>query len=295
VPPDQAAQIKAAGGVVSVVPAASWEHLEPYFEYGPFEDLNVRKALIHAINREQIVNVAFKGAGAVMNGPTPPVVYHSLENPDFAKNFPQVAAKYKLPVYNYDPNMAKQLLDQAGWVPGPDGIRVKNGEKLSFEYGTTRNATRQAIQALVSNDLKQVGIDAQQVNYPRGFFDDDGPVATGKTKLAQFAYNQISTNDYGPYDSSQWNTEAQPAAQNRQHYKNEKVDQANRLFGSTVSRAEQAEQSAIVQTEMMKDVAVIPLVQRANIEIYSAKLQNRKTTNTSFAQWWNIGSWYFAR
>jgi hypothetical protein len=46
---------------------------------------------------------------------------------------------------------------------------------------------------------------------------------------------------------------------------------------------------------MMKDVAVIPLVQRANIEIYSAKLQNRKTTNTSFAQWWNIGSWYFAR
>jgi peptide/nickel transport system substrate-binding protein len=293
VPPDQSDQIKAAGGVVAVVPAASWEHLEPWFEYGPFKDRAVREAMIHAINRQQIVNVAFKGGGAVMNGPVPPVVFHSLENPDFAKNFPQSAAKYKLPVYNYDANMAKQMLDQAGWVAGPDGIRAKGGEKLSFEYGTTRNATRQAIQALVANDLKQVGIDAQQVNYPRGFFDDDGPKATGKTKLAEFAYVQTSTSDFSPYDSAQWNSEEHPSGQNQQHYKNEKVDQANRLFGSTVSRAEQAEQSAIVQTEMMKDVAVIPLVQRANIEIYSSKLQNRKTTNTSFAQWWNIGSWYF--
>jgi len=295
VPPDQSDQIKAAGGVVSVVPAASWEHLEPWFEYGPFKDVNVRKAMAHAINREQIVNVAFKGAAAVMNSPVPPVVHHSLENPDFAKNYPESAAKHKLPIYAFDQNMAKQLLDQAGWVPGPDGIRAKGGEKLSFEYGTTRNATRQAIQALVANDLKQVGIDAQQVNYPRGFFDDDGPKATGKTKLAQFAYVQTSTSDFSPYDSAQWNSEAQPAAQNQQHYKNEKVDTANRLFGSTVDRAEQAEQSAIVQFEMMTDVAVIPLVARANIEIYSGKIKNRKTTNTSFAQWWNIGSWYFER
>jgi peptide/nickel transport system substrate-binding protein len=295
VPPDQADQIKAAGGVVSVVPAASWEHLEPWFEYAPFKDKAVLQAMIHGINRQQIVNVAFKGAGAVMNGPVPPAVFHSLENPDFAKNFPETAAKYKLPVYAFDQAKAKQLLDQAGWVAGPDGIRAKGGEKLSFEYGTTRNATRQAIQALVANDLKAIGIDAQQVNYPRGFFDDDGPKATGKTKLAQFAYVQTSTSDFSPYDSSQWNSELQPAAQNQQHYKNEKVDQANRLFGATVSRAEQAEQSAIIQTEMMNDVAVIPLVQRANIEMFSAKLKNRKTTNTSFAQWWNVASWYFER
>jgi peptide/nickel transport system substrate-binding protein len=294
VPPEQSAQIEAAGGVVSAVPAASWEHLEPWFEYEPFKDINVRKALIHAINREQVVNVAFKGAAAVMNGPNPPAVFHSLEHPNFATEFPDVAAQYKLPIYNYDPAMANQLLDQAGWVMGGDGIREKGGEKLSFEYGTTRNATRQAIQALVSNDLKQVGIDAQQVNYPRGFFDDDGPRATGKTKLAQFAYVGTSASNYDPYDSAEWNTEAKPAGTNTQHYKNDKVDQANRLYSATVDRNEQALQSAIVQVEMMNDVAVIPLVARANIEIYSAKLMNRKTTNTSFAQWWNIGSWYFA-
>jgi len=44
---------------------------------------------------------------------------------------------------------------------------------------------------------------------------------------------------------------------------------------------------------MMNDVAVIPLVQRTNIEIYKTSLQNRKVTNSSISQWWNIGTWYF--
>ena len=57
------------------------------------------------------------GTGAVHTAPG-----HGQE--DF-----EIGQKYKLPVYNYDVNMAKQLLDQAGWVPGPDGIRAKGGEK----------------------------------------------------------------------------------------------------------------------------------------------------------------------
>lgn len=298
VPPDQSDQIKAAGGVISSVPAASWEHLEPRIRdaedgFTPFGDTAVRQALLYAINREQIVKTVFKGAGAVMNTPTPPSVWHSLENPNFAKEFPDLAAKYQLPKYTYDPAKAKQLLEDAGWKVGPDGIRVKNGQKLSFEYATTQNTTRQAMQALVANDLKQVGMDAQVVFYPRGFFDPSGPNATGKTELAQFAYTQTSLSNYDPYDSKEWNTAEYTGGQNRQHYKNEKVDAANRLYSAAVERKEQAENSAIVQVEMMKDAAVVPLVQRANIEIYSNKLQNRKTTNSSIPQYWNIGTWYF--
>jgi len=298
VPPDQSDQIKAAGGVVASVPAASWEHLEPVFAdaadgFTPFSDPAVRQALIYAINRDQIVRTVFKGAGAVMNGPTPPVVWHSLENPNFAKEFPDLASKYKLPTYGYDPAKANQLLDQAGWVKGGDGIRAKGGQKLSFEYGTTRNTTRQAIQALVANDLKAVGMDAAVVNYPQGFFSPDGPKATRKTELAQFAYVGTSLSNYDTYDSKEWNTAEYTGGQNNQHYKNNAVDAANRRYAASADRKEMAEQSAIAQVEMMKDVAVVPLVQRANIEIYSGKLQNRKTTNSLAAQWWNLGQWYF--
>jgi peptide/nickel transport system substrate-binding protein len=298
VPPDQSDQIKAAGGVVSNVPAASWEHLEPVFQdaldgYTPFGDLAVRQALMYGINRDQIVKTVFKGAGAVMNGPNPPAVWHSLENPNFAKEFPDIAAAHKLPLYAYDVAKANATLDAAGWVKGGDGIREKGGQKLSFEYATTRNTTRQAIQALIGADLKAIGMDPVITNYPTGYFNPDGPKATRKTELAEFAYVGTSSTNYDPYDSKEWNTDENPGAQNNQHYKNDKVDQANRKFSATVDRKELALQSAIVQEEMMKDVAVIPLVQRANIEIYSGKMMNRKTTNTSIAQWWNVSQWYF--
>jgi peptide/nickel transport system substrate-binding protein len=292
--PDQTEQIEAAGGTVISKVAASWEHLDPYFEYEPFKDAKVRQALIYGINRKQIVDVVFKGKSAVLDSPVPSSVYHSLANPEFAKEFPDLASKYQLPVYNFDQNKAKQLLDEAGWKDtNGNGIRDKGGVELAFEYATTRNTTRQAIQALVSNDLKQIGIDAQQVNYPRGYFDPEGPINTGKCKLCQFAYTQLTTSNFDAWDESQLVTAENPGAPNRQQYRNPKVTQAAQLFKSTLDRKEQADYSAQVQVEMMKDVATIPLVSRPTIEIYRNTMMNRKTTNSSFPQWWNITQFYF--
>jgi len=294
VPPEQSDQIKAAGGLVVSVPSATWEHIDFRMDCGPFTDRNVREAMIHAINREQIVNVVYKGAAAVLNGPEPGFIFHSLENPDFAKNFPALAAKYKLPIYNFDQAKANSMLDAAGWVKGSDGIRAKGDQKLSFEYATTRNATRQAIQALVANDLKAVGIDAQVVNYPTGYFNEDGPIATGKFKLCEFAYSTQTTSSLSPtFDSTQINTEAYPGGQNRSHYSNPEADNAVRNFDGELARDKQAEYSAQFQQIYMQDVATVPLVQRPQIEIYTGKLKNRKTTNTSIPMWWNIGQWYF--
>ena len=58
-----------------------------------------------------------------MNTVTPPLAFHSLDNPDFAKSFPDIAAKYKLPNNDYNPDQAKKLLDAAGWVDSNgDGV-----------------------------------------------------------------------------------------------------------------------------------------------------------------------------
>jgi peptide/nickel transport system substrate-binding protein len=293
VPPEQCPQITAAGGVCASVPGPIWEHLDPYFGYAPFADKNVRQALLQAINRKQIVDVVYKGGAAVMNSPVPPSVYFSLDSPDFAKEFPDLAAKYKLPIYAFDQGAANALLDKAGWVKGADGIRAKGGEKLSFEYGTTRNATRQAIQALVHADLKAVGIDAVTVNYPQGFFAPDGPIATGKTKLAQFAYSQSNYSTFDVYSEDELWTPEDIGKQNRQQYKNSKVTEMNRAMNAEIDRKKFAELAAQIQVEMMNDVALIPMVQRANIEVYRNTLQNRKVTNSSVSRWWNLQQWYF--
>jgi len=294
VPPAQSDDLKANGVTIDNVPYASWEHIDFYFDYPPFADKRVREAFIRGIDRQRIVNVVWKGQTKAVNGPVPPLVRHSLENPDFAKNYPDLAAKYKLPTYPFDRAAANRLLDEAGWVKGSDGIRAKNGQKLSFEYATTNNSTRIAMQTLVQDDLKQLGVDAVLKQYTAGeFFDPQGPIAKGTCKLCQFAYTQTSTTDFSPWDANRARTEDNPGLPNRQQYKNAKVTQANQTFSSDLDPKVVAEASATAQVEMMNDIAVIPLVQRLNIEVFRSNLQNKKTTNTSFAQTWNAAQWYF--
>ncbi len=62
--------------------------------------------------------------------------------------------------YDYDPELAKQMLDDAGWVVGDDGVRVKDGERFTFTIMNRnsrpeRTAIAQAIQAY----LKEVGVE----------------------------------------------------------------------------------------------------------------------------------------
>ena len=65
------------------------------------------------------------------------------------------------------PDQAKQMLDSAGWTVASDGIRAKNGVRLSFSMSTTAGAkAREQAQALVQQNLKAVGIDMQIKNFP---------------------------------------------------------------------------------------------------------------------------------
>jgi ABC-type transport system substrate-binding protein len=291
--PEESAQMKAAGYVVDTTPGTTLEYIGFWFEYQPFEDRAVREAIMRGINRQRIADEIFGGSAVVVNGPVLPNVYHSLENPRFASEFPVLSWEYSLPEYEYDPAEANRLLDAAGWVRGPDGVRAKDGQRLSFEYAAPRNATRQAIQELAAQDLRQLGIDPQVVNYARGFRDMDGPIYTGKCKFCQMELVSTPGSSFEQWTPSPYNTEMIVYWPNWQLYRNEKVTQANQLFKTTIDRAQVAEQSAIIQVQLMTDVAIVPIVQRSTVEIYRSTLKNRRTAGTGISQWWNITQWYF--
>jgi peptide/nickel transport system substrate-binding protein len=62
----------------------------------------------------------------------------------------------------YDPQAAGKLLDEAGWKPGSDGIRVKDGKRFSFTLlANNGNEVRRDIATLVQDDLKQIGIEVK--------------------------------------------------------------------------------------------------------------------------------------
>ncbi len=64
---------------------------------------------------------------------------------------------------NGDIEAAKKLLDDAGWVPGADGIRAKGGKKLEIEYCTTTRQYRIDAITLIASQLTPLGIKAKVV------------------------------------------------------------------------------------------------------------------------------------
>ena len=109
-----------------------------------FQDLRVRQALAHAVNIDQMIRYVLYGYGTQSTGIFTPEMW--FFNPDV-----QPLA--------YDPEKAKQLLEAAGWVPGPDGVRVKDGKRFAFTLITNNgNVIRSDIATLVQENLRAVGI-----------------------------------------------------------------------------------------------------------------------------------------
>jgi len=115
-----------------------------------FSDLNVRKAISLAIDRDQI----HQSAAVYANPANPSAVLPS--NKDW------IAPDYQSAQFKLDQATAKQLLQQAGWTPGSDGILTKGGQKFSFTM-IVPNGWNDWVASLqvISSNLKAVGIDAK--------------------------------------------------------------------------------------------------------------------------------------
>lgn len=120
-------------------------------------DLRVRQAIAHAIDYDTLVRDVMRGQ---VKASTNPFAYGWYEC-----DLPRPLG--------YDPEKAKQLLTEAGWVEGPDGIRVaqgaqyaEDGARLSLELqGYTSFEPLERTQQFVVEKLKQVGIEARVQNY----------------------------------------------------------------------------------------------------------------------------------
>ncbi|HLI51675.1 MAG TPA: ABC transporter substrate-binding protein, partial [Thermomicrobiaceae bacterium] len=113
-----------------------------------FQDKAVRQALLYALNRPQIVQAIDFGLSKVAIGTIPTLSW--AYNPD------GITLKY-----DYDVDTAKKLLDDAGWKPGADGIRVKNGLRLAFTVLTNSGSdVRQSYVTVFQQAWKEIGADA---------------------------------------------------------------------------------------------------------------------------------------
>ncbi len=146
---------KEGKGKVYVTPA-SWSWLNLSRDNPWFSEIKVRRALMHAIDREAMVESIFKGEKLVSHFPL------SRSRKAFKK------ALTAAPIYKFDPERAKKLLAEAGWRPGSDGVLANDkGERLEFEFRCQagRREHEQA-QAIIADFWKKIGVRTNIKNLP---------------------------------------------------------------------------------------------------------------------------------
>lgn len=110
-----------------------------------FADKRVRQAITHAINRQEIVDTLLLGHGTLANSHASPIRW------DYNSD---------VPVFEYSPEKAAKLLDEAGWRLGSDGIRAKDGQRMKFEIATNNgNKLREQSAVIIQQALKKMGIE----------------------------------------------------------------------------------------------------------------------------------------
>ncbi|MDO3413070.1 ABC transporter substrate-binding protein [Saccharibacillus sp. CPCC 101409] len=136
-------------GFLSTVPytPSTYGYLTLNHEHKQLQDKAVRQALTYGLDRQSIYVDANQGAGEVANIPTSPISWsYTTEN---------------INPYAYDPDKANQLLDEAGWVAGSDGIREKDGQKLTIHYLGRKSPDTDVFIALAEENYKAIGVDFQ--------------------------------------------------------------------------------------------------------------------------------------
>jgi len=190
-------------------------NFRPDLGHPALQDVNVRRALAMAFNRQQLADDLLLGLTR------PPASF--WEGSPYAR--PDVEP---IP---YDAEEAARLLDEAGWVDSNgDGTRDKDGTELVLRYVTTTREVRVNTQVVVQQAFQELGIGVELVNYEADQFFNSfgagGPIATGDFDIAEWstAPSGFPDPDDASFLCSQIPSEDNPEGGNWEGYCNEELD-----------------------------------------------------------------------
>jgi len=234
-------------------PSLTYEHIDLKIENPILADVRVRKALLHAMDRQTLVTKLFSGMQPVATSWVNPL------DPNYTKD---------VPTYAFDRAKAKALLAEAGWTPGKDGICVnKDGTRLSLEYGTTAgNRLRELEQQVLQDQLKAACIEISVKNEPPRTFFGETIKKRLYSGLAMYAWSSgVGESPRRTLHSSQIPTQANNyTGSNAIAFNDARMDT---LIGQAETELDPAKQKAI-WAEMQKIYAdklyVLPLFYRAD-------------------------------
>ncbi|HYW52412.1 MAG TPA: peptide ABC transporter substrate-binding protein [Dongiaceae bacterium] len=280
--PSSYERVKSIPGDTTVTPVIyTFDHIDFNLRRPLFQDVRVRRALTYAIDRKALLEKVRHGLGELSDTFLDPTLYPDAQASDIMR-------------YPYDPDKAKALLDEAGWKPGPDGIRVKNGQKLQFQISTqTESIAGQANEQQVQTFWRAVGADAVVKNYPTPLFFDNtanGVVQGAKYDVAFFAWVGAADMDQSAIYSAH---NFAPHGQNALFWANDVATKAMDDANETTDAKRRVEDYKIVQREFAKDDPTIILWFRKDIEVYASALKGFTPTPVITTPFWHTWELHF--
>ena len=252
----------------------------------PFlSDHSVRKALSIAIDRNVLVEAGYGLAGKPSCNLIPAPSYYASEANESCK------------VQQIDE--ANRILDEAGWLMGEDGVRVKNGVRLSILYQTSTNSVRQGTQALIKQMWQRIGVETELRNVDGAVFFGSDP-ASPDTFQKFFADIQMYTNNFvgtdpGAYVAG-WTCKEIPGPDNQWVGTNDsracdpEYDAKVPIMQQEANREERIRLAKELNDYVVQDYWEIPLIHRATTSAIANSVQG-PTVNPWDAELWNIADW----
>jgi peptide/nickel transport system substrate-binding protein len=289
-----------ARGRIEMVPSRGIEHIQlnnsdPWTEvdgerssaktqHPLFGDPAIRQALRLLVDRA--------GIEAHIYGRTGAATANFLNNPE---RFVSKNTKWEFSI-----DKANQLLDQAGWQRGADGIRAKDGRKLKLVYQTSINAPRQKTQAVVKQACQKAGIDVELKSVTASvYFSSDAANPDTARKfyadIQMFTVGTPSVPDPERFMQQfvSWeiaSKENKWQGNNPTRWHNDEYDKIFRAAQGELDPVKRAALFITMNDMVVDDAVVIPIVNRRWVAAISHQLKAQLSGWDN--DFWNLKDWY---
>ena len=243
------------------------------------QDVRVRQAIAMGFDRASLVE-------DLLLGMTKPATTYWDNTP---------YADPALEPWAYDPLVAATLLDDAGWIDSNgDGTRDKDGVELVLTYGTTTREIRQDTQAVAQQQLAEIGVGLELINYDSDLFfasyGEGGPAATGELDIMQYS----DTTNFPDPDIYYWLCAEIPSADypDGGNWQSLCDDQLDGLFQQEIGQPDPAERQQTfydISRMMYEQVYWLGLWQDPDLWGVNERLTNVKISGTT--PFYNIAEW----
>ncbi|MGQ0639657.1 MAG: peptide ABC transporter substrate-binding protein [Gemmatimonadaceae bacterium] len=275
IPWDKVRELDGASGLVlHKVVGNSYEHVTlNQRRVAAFRDMRVRRALLHAIDRETIARTILDSLAPVTHGAIQPLSWAFTDS---------------VRKYNYDPAEARRLLDAAGWRDGNgDGIRERAGQPLSFTLMTQAAfVVRENVAQTLQRMWRAVGVDAKIQLV-------DGTAISslwfeGKFDALLHWWHMPADPELATFFAKD---RIPPAGRNINYIEDDSLTALLYASDRTVDQPKRRTLLVSAQQRLAELLPELPLYNVTRIDAVPATLRNFKGNPTNTGIFWNIHEW----